>query len=299
MGYNGLRHWLRLGLCRCDAQALAVNDQERTIARRYIGGVPWPMVIWGIGGFALWLALWPLAHAGVLPLWLGTVIAAVIFCYSYLPTHEAQHGNIGRPGTRWRWLNELVGHLSVLPWFFPYRLHRAIHLKHHAHTNADGLDPDLYIRADSIWGAMRAAWLSTQPGHSSGVTLEVLEDTPGHERLFLEALALRYGGWILMGTLVWSGFALEALLLWWLPRHVGVTYISLLLSWAPHHPGEQTGRYKDTRAFKYRFGNILAMGMEYHIIHHLHPSIPLHKNMPAYRELKPILEERGCDLGGL
>lgn len=288
-----------MGLSRGDAGALAVSDQERTIARRYIGGVPWPIVVWGIGGFLLWLALWPLAHTDLLPLWLGTVIAAIIFCYSYLPTHEAQHGNIGRPGTRWRWLNELVGHLSVLPWFFPYRLHRAIHLKHHAHTNADGLDPDLYIRADTIWGAMRAAWLSTQPGHSGGVTLEVLEDTPGHERLFLEALALRYGGWILMGTLVWSGFALEVLALWWIPKVIANIYIPVVLSWAPHHPMRETGRYRDTRGWKSPFGTVLSAGMEYHLVHHLFPAIPLHKTPAAYRELKPLLAERGMELGEL
>ena len=115
----------------------------------------------------------------------------------------------------------------------------------------------------------------------------------------LEALALNLFYWGFLAVMAWSGYALEALLLWWLPRHIGLTYIQLLLSWAPHHPGDKTGRYKDTRAFRYFLGNYGALGMEYHIIHHLHPSIPLHKNMPAYREMKPILEERGCDLGGL
>ena len=49
----------------------------------------------------------------------------------------------------------------------------------------------------------------------------------------------------------------------------------MTLSWAPHHPMEEQGRYRNTRGFKAKIGTILTMGMEYHIIHHLHPSIPL------------------------
>ena len=41
------------------------------------------------------------------------------------------------------------------------------------------------------------------------------------------------------------------------------------------------------------------MGMQYHIIHHLHPRIPLYRTPRAYWEMRDILEARGCDLGGL
>jgi beta-carotene hydroxylase len=36
------------------------------------------------------------------------------------------------------------------------------------------------------------------------------------------------------------------------------------------------------------------MGMEHHGIHHLYPAIPLTSNAAAFREMQPILEERGC-----
>ena len=101
--------------------------EERAIAQKYIGGFPTLMVTWGLGGFFLWLALWPLTINGYIPLWAGCLIATIVLCGCYLPTHEAQHGNIGRPGSSLRWLNELVGHLSVFPFMVPYRLHRAIY----------------------------------------------------------------------------------------------------------------------------------------------------------------------------
>ncbi|HEX7884348.1 MAG TPA: fatty acid desaturase, partial [Phenylobacterium sp.] len=71
------------------------------------------------------------------------------------------------------------------------------------------------------------------------------------------------------------------------------------LSWAPHHPAKELGRYKDTRGFRSRLGNILTMGMQYHIIHHLYPRMPLMRHPAAFRALRPILVARGCRLDGI
>jgi beta-carotene hydroxylase len=62
---------------------------------------------------------------------------------------------------------------------------------------------------------------------------------------------------------------------------------------------EEKGRYRDTRAWRSPVGTIASMGMEYHIIHHLFPKIPLLQTGPAYREMRPLLEERGCRIDGL
>ena len=268
-------------------------DDERAIAQKYIGGFPWFMVAWGLGGFLLWLALFPLVHSGVVPLWLGFILSLLVMSYCYLPTHEAQHGNIGRPGSRLRWLNELVGHLSVFPLIFPYRLHRAIHLKHHAHTNNEEKDPDIHMRADTLWGAIYNAWYNGQPGKTGGLQPSVLEDNPQKEKLQLEGFLVTRFSWFLMAALCWTGFALEALLLWWLPKVIAMIYTQITLSWAPHHPMREQGRYRDTRAWKSPVGTILSSGMEYHLVHHLFPSIPLNKTGAAWRELKPVLEARG------
>jgi len=274
-------------------------QEERAIARRYTEGFPWFMAVWGLGGFMLWGALWPLVHFEHIPMWVGCVVSTVILCYCYLPTHEAQHGNFARPGSRLRWFNELVGHLSVLPSVFPYRLHRAIHLKHHAYTNDPARDPDIYMKADTIWGAARNAWYSRQPGQAGALQPNVLEDTPKKEQLLLEAIVVTRLVWLVMAVLAWNGLALEVLLLWWIPRQVSSIYTPVTLSWVPHHPMEETGRYRDTRGWKSPVGTVLSSGMEYHLVHHLFPSIPLNRTPAAYRELKPLLEKEGMTLDGL
>ena len=52
-------------------------QREHAIARKYVGGVPWFAVAWGLGNFAVWLALWPLVLLDILPLWAGFLIATV------------------------------------------------------------------------------------------------------------------------------------------------------------------------------------------------------------------------------
>ncbi len=39
-----------------------------------------------------------------------------------------------------------------------------------------------------------------------------------------------------------------------------------------------------------------AMCMQYHIVYHLHPYIPLVRTPAAYREIRPKVEACGCDL---
>ena len=93
--------------------------------------------------------------------------------------------------------------------------------------------------------------------------------------------------------------AMEVILLWWVPRQIAGIYIPVTLSWAPHHPMRDQGRYKDTRGWKSPVGTVLSAGMEYHLVPHLFPAIPLNRPPAAYRELKPLLEQQGTPLDGL
>jgi beta-carotene hydroxylase len=272
---------------------------ESEIARQHMGGVPWLAVAWGLGNFLVWLSLWPLTLSGVLPLWLAFPIATLNLMLAYLPSHEAQHDIIARPGDMLRWLNQLVGHVSTIPLVSPYAVLRLTHMEHHKHTNDPQLDPDYHTKASSAWSFLMGSLASRQPDGASikmyGETLKRL-GTPEAKRAMVVGLIYQLVFMAILFTLAWSGYALEAALIWWLPRHIAVTYIGFFLSWAPHFPGEEKGRYRDTRGFRSQFGNIGSMGMQYHIVHHLHPRIPLTRTPRAYWDLRPILEARGCEL---
>ena len=277
----------------------ALLSEEQAVARQYVGRVPWEMVAWGLGNFALWVALFPLVLTGAMPLWLGFVLATVCCTLAYLPSHEAQHSIIGAEGSRLRWLNELVGHISLIPLAFPYRIAWITHKQHHAHANDPALDPDYGAAADTWYRSMWQS-LRTRPGNNEAYAEAVRRsDDPKVGRAVAEGAALNLTYYAVLTAMAWSGHAIEAALLWWLPRHIGFTYISLFLSWAPHYPFAGTGRYTDTRAWKSPVGTLLSMGMEYHVVHHLSPKIPLFQTGPAYWELRSLLEERGIRIDGL
>lgn len=268
--------------------------EEREVAKRYLGRVPWEMVAWGLGNLIVWLSLWPLVFTGVVPLWLGFILSTLCCSLSYLPSHEAQHSIIAAEGTKLRWLNELVGHVSTIPIVFPYRVGWITHRQHHAHANDTELDPDISSRADSWWRSALNSHRSRQPGATTGYA-KVMQETSdtNAQRALLEAFVMRTIHFVILAVLAWSGYAIEGFLLWWLPRQIAYTYVQLVLSWAPHYPMLETGRYRDTRAWKSPFGTILTMGMEYHVIHHLYPKIPLIDTGKAFRDLAPLLAERG------
>jgi beta-carotene hydroxylase len=281
---------------RVDLEHKELIRQERVIARKYIGKFPLAMAIWGLGNLACWLTLWPLVFVGMLPLWAAFPIATVNVILCYLPSHEAQHSNFARPGDRLWWVNELIGYVSTIPLVLPFKIARLTHLEHHRHTNDPDLDPDYGAHAATWWQAILTGIKRRQPGQPNSYALAIkrLGGNPLVNRAALEGALQTLAYWVILSVLAWAGYGLEAALIWWLPRHIGISYISLFLSWAPHHPAKEKGRYRNTRFFTSPLGNILVLGMEHHGIHHLYPAIPLTKNAAAFREMQPVLEARGC-----
>ncbi len=278
----------------------ALMKLEAEIAQRFMGGVPWGSVAWSLTNLAVWLSLWPLTILGIVPIWVAFPIACLNVMLSYLPSHEAQHDIIARPGEPLRWLNQLIGTVSTIPLVGPYRVLKMTHMEHHKHCNHPELDPDIHNKAESAWDFLRQS-LSRRfrlGGGGDAGYAAAIERIGGPEAGLAQrdALILQLSYLAILFISAWNGHAIEAALLWWLPRHVAQTYIGFYLSWAPHHPSIETGRYKDTRAFKSAIGNIGSMGMQFHIIHHLYPRIPLMRTPAAYWALRPILEARGCDL---
>lgn len=272
---------------------------ENRIARKYSGEVPWIAVIWAFGNLAVWLSLWPLVMLDILPLWAAFPIATISMALVYLPTHEAQHDIIARPGTKLRWLNELVGHATSWMIILPFEVLRVTHLDHHRHTNDPEKDVDITTQASGPWHAIARIIRERQPDAKRN--RDYMESLVRNGRLDLIVISLAYkiGFIAILGALAWNGYALEALFLWWLPYQIAITYIVFFLSWAPHHPGSDRTRYTNTRSWKSAVGNIGSMGMQFHIVHHLHPYIPLHLTPAAYHEMRPILEARGCRLGDI
>lgn len=276
--------------------------QEKAIASQFIGGTPWIIVFWGIGGTFMWLALWPLVLNGLMSLPVASIIAIVIVTFAYMPGHDALHCIVAPRGSKLFWLNEAVAEIALFPLCFPRRPARLTHLVHHRHTNDPIKDPDFFRNSPNFWSAVLKSIKMRHPQKDQQSiayrTLLTQMDTPDAKKALRDLILTRIFLFGTLSLLAWCGYAIEAALLWWLPRHVALTYIHVVLSWAPHHPFSETTRYRSTRAFKSPVGTMLSAGLEYHIVHHLYPTIPVHKTPKAYRALKPLLVKQNCELGG-
>ena len=106
---------------------------------------------------------------GYLPLWAGFIIASLNITLCYLPSHEAQHDIIAKPGTKLRWLNQLVGHVSTLPLVLSYSTAKLTHMEHHKHANHPELDPDYSVHAPTALQSLLKGIRDRQPRAAGGL----------------------------------------------------------------------------------------------------------------------------------
>jgi beta-carotene hydroxylase len=94
------------------------------------------------------------------------------------------------------------------------------------------------------------------------------------------------------------GYWREVLLLWFVPWWIGQSVMLTLFTWTPHHDHRETGRYRNTRISLFPGANLLLLGQNYHLIHHMIPSIPYYRYRDTFEEMRPLLDENGVRIEG-
>ena len=264
-------------------------EKEKAIAKSFSQRFQWEMILIGLGQAVIWLSLWPLVLNGIIDLWVGFLIASLCACFAYLPSHEAQHGNYSRGNPKLRWLDEFVGHITLITLIYPYHLLRVTHMKHHAYTNNPEKDPDyLNAHTSSVLKVIKNVLDGSTVNYEK--YLKVFSADKAFVNSFEKAIpiALLYRFILLVLVII---FPLETLLLWWLPAKIGSVYTTVFFSYFPHL-GTSTGRYQNTRFWTHWMPRYFNHSMQLHFIHHLHPSIGHYDEPKAIEALKPFLIAR-------
>jgi len=89
-------------------------EKEKAIARTFAQRFQWEMMVIGIGQAIVWLSMWFLVINNYISLWVGFFVATICACLSYLPSHEAQHGNYSRGNRKRKWVDALIGNISLI-----------------------------------------------------------------------------------------------------------------------------------------------------------------------------------------
>jgi beta-carotene hydroxylase len=240
------------------------------------------LIVSSILGYGCWgWPSWCCFAANVLALHLvGTVI------------HDASH-NVGHSN---RIVNAVLGHGSALMLGFSFPVFTRVHMQHHGNVNDPDNDPDHYV---STGGPL---WL---------IPVRFFY----HEVFFFKRRLWRkfellewFMGRAAVATIVYCGWRYGFLDYifnnWFMAAGVVGLMLGLFFDYLPHRPHQERDRWHNARIYPGQVMNLLIMGQNYHLIHHLWPSIPWYSYQPAYYAVKPLLDDKGCDqtlglLGGL
>lgn len=285
-----------------DAMAAMSIKEERQVAISLTPNVAWPTLRLAVLLPLAQAGLIGCALAGVLPLWLVTLpLGYIVFAY-YTLVHESIHGNVVRR-TSLAWVHRMLGWWGALNMMTSYPALRRVHLLHHQHTNTDA-DPDYNLCHGPLWKSvakvifLRTLLLLPLPVvrliPAASYTLRQAMLTPremAQHATVVTALQL------LFWTAVATGYGTYALLLYWLPVVTGIVLLNIFFQWLPHMPFDKSDRYGKARVY-WPFAHRLLLGQNFHLGHHLWPSVPFYNYRRLNEGLRPQYESAGARIDG-
>ena len=232
------------------------------------------------GYFLAFLSIWQW-YRGVWPLPLLVATAFLALHIEGTVIHDACH-KAAHPVP---WINQAMGHGSAILLGFSFPVFTRVHLQHHIHVNHPKNDPDHIV---STFGPI---WL-------------IAPRFFYHEVFFFQRKLWRKYELLQWGiersifiTIILAGIKFDFMNLiynlWFGPAlMVGVT-LGIFFDYLPHRPFRSRNKWINSRVYPSKFMNILIMGQNYHLIHHLWPSIPWFEYKVAYEKTKPLLDVKG------
>ncbi|OLP20351.1 beta-carotene hydroxylase [Leptolyngbya sp. 'hensonii'] len=195
--------------------------------------------------------------------------------------HDASHNAAHRN----RIVNSLLGHASALMLTFSFPVFTRVHMQHHANVNDPDNDPDHYV---STGGPL---WLIAARFFYHEIFFFKRQLWRKYELMewFLARLTVA----ILIYLSLQYGFFNYLINYWFSCALVVGLALGLFFDYLPHRPFQERDRWKNARVYPSPILNILILGQNYHLIHHLWPSIPWYNYQPAYYATKPLLDEKG------
>jgi ferredoxin-NADP reductase/fatty acid desaturase len=251
----------------------------------------WPIVGIFFGALSVFAASSWLAIDHQLPRAVTIALNAISIFVMFTVLHDASHYSISSK----RWVNGVFGRAAMLflsplisfpGWAF-------IHIEHHRYANDDDHDPDHFVSHGSWWqlpfrwAAMDLPYLTFYVrNHRRRPTREVAESSV----LFAFAVAL------IVTTLVTGTFWL-LLVIYLIPERIAIIVLGWWFAWLPHHGLEDTQRDNRYRATRNRVGmewlfTPLLLSQNYHLVHHLHPSVPFYRYLATWRRNEEAYLER-------
>jgi ferredoxin-NADP reductase/fatty acid desaturase len=228
---------------------------------------------------------------GLAPIWVTIPVNAAVTFWMFTVVHDASHHAISSK----RWVNALFGRLAwifVVP-IYAFPAFAYIHIEHHRHSNDDVNDPDTFASHGRPW-LLPFRWALAEVYYGrfylrrarSRPTTEIAETA----LMFTASVA-----GLIVAIVTGNLWTLAVVFL--IPYHIGVVILAWWFDWLPHHGLEDTQRSNRYRATRARVGmewlyTPLMLSQNYHLVHHLHPSVPFYRYLRTWRRNEEAYLER-------
>ena len=220
-------------------------------------------------------------------------LSATAIFVMFTVLHDASHYSIsshalGERRVRARWRCRSCRRYSSFPLF------GFIHIEHHRHTNDDEHDPDHFASHGPWWqlpfrlAAMDVCRTRVLPAQPAAPAAGRGARDRGAD------LGVPSAG---SSTAVVTGNLWLLAVVYLIPQRIAMIVLAWWFDWLPHHGLDETQRENRYRATRNRVGlewlfTPLMLSQNYHLVHHLHPSIPFYRYLRTWRRNEEAYLER-------
>lgn len=267
------------------------------IVKEESGRIVLPTLLASLGIIFAYVLAVDLALSGVIPYWLGCVMAFLCIHPSAAVLHEASHRAVSNNVKGLGWIDEILGTLHGLMLTYDFGTFRYLHLRHHQHTNDASADPDYWMQGRHPLFVFIAALFV--PLHYLRLYIQCARRGIVPRRQLVWS-AVRIGGIITTLIALMIIAPGKTFLLWVFPASIASAIVNLSHSML-HRPVESSDRRMTTLIVRgERFWEWVVSPFfwlnNHHFLHHEYPRAPFTAHARMFRELEQGLIADGVQI---
>ncbi len=259
-----------------------------------VPGLAWPTVLLFLGTLGLFVLEMAGLFAWGWTAWVTVPMGAAVTFLMFSVLHEATHHAVST-NTR---VNDLFGHLSVpfVVGWATYPLVKFIHIEHHRNTNeSKTIDPDAWCE-EGPWWQLPFRWATIDIWYVVFYVRRIKERPRAEVASVLAVATVVIGAMVAVTAAGYGGALLWGYLI---PQRFGMLVLAWWFDYLPHNGLSVTGREDKYRATRIRVGGEglltpLFVYQNYHLVHHLHPSVPFYRYIRAWKRNEEAYLDRNA-----
>lgn len=216
------------------------------------------------------------------PNWVTFLSALTSLHLAGTVVHEASHGIASSN----KFVNEVMGHISAVMLGFSFPVFKRVHIQHHIHVNNPTLDPDHFISTSGSILLIPIRFLYQE--------IYFFKYKLWRNYDLLEYLASRLISVSIISLSFYYNFFDFLINFWLLSAGLVGLLLGIFFAFLPHYPFQNRSYWQNSITYHNSIMNVMILGQNYHLLHHLHPTIPWFYYRKAYIKSEEILNRNSC-----